>query len=83
MEKENQHNRTSARIQYNQTVARLVDLCKKLDPRYLEAVAKRQEEADRKEEERRIREEAEQRRREEALQQQSVTMVWVCVKVER
>lgn len=70
--------RTSARIQYNQTVARLVELCKKLDPRYLEAVTKRQEEMKRKEEERLKREEEEQRRREESMRasmQQSVTKV--------
>ena len=70
--------RSAARIQYNQTVARLVELCKKLDPRYLEAVSKREEEMERKEEERLKREEEEQRRREESMlasMQHSVTKV--------
>ena len=56
MEKENSRSRDDARKQYNKTVLKLVEMCKKLDPRYSEAVTKRQEEMARKEEEKQRRE---------------------------
>lgn len=75
MEKENNRNRDDARKQYNQTVLKLVDMCKKMDPRYAEAARKRQEETERKEAEKKIRLEEEKRRREEEMLSKMETCV--------
>lgn len=75
MEKENNRNRDDARKQYNQTVLKLVDMCKKMDPRYAEAARKRQEETERKEEEKKLRLEEEKRRREEEMLSKMETCV--------
>ena len=80
MEKENNKNRDDARKQYNQTVLKLVDMCKKLDPRYNSAVKQRQEEMAKKEEEKKQRLLEEKRRREEELKASMATCVTeVCV----
>ena len=75
MEKENSKNRDDARKQYNQTVLKLVEMCKRMDPRYTEAVKKRQEENQRKEGERERRREEEKRRRDEEMKEKMKTCV--------
>ena len=75
MEKENNKNRDDARKQYNQTVLRLVELCKLLDPRYDSAVKQLQEEMEKKEEEKRQREEEERKKREEEMKASMATSV--------
>lgn len=75
MEKENSRKREDARKQYNQTVLRLVEMCKKFDPRYADAVKKRQEEELQREEDKKKRQEEERRRREEELKEKMQTSV--------
>ena len=43
MEKENSRSREEARQQYNTTVLKLVELCKRLDPRYKKALEMKKE----------------------------------------
>ena len=57
MEKENSRSREEARQQYNTTVLKLVELCKRLDPRYKKALEMKKEKEEKLEEEKRRREE--------------------------
>ena len=50
MEKENSKSRDDSRKQYNATVLRLVEMCKKQDPRYQEAMKSEKEQRERQKE---------------------------------
>ena len=75
MEKENSQKRSNARVQYNQTVSRLVSLCKQLDPRYEVVLQEREEEERKREEEKQRREESQQQKREEEMMAKMQTCV--------
>ena len=81
MEKENNQKRSNARVQYNQTVSRLVSLCKQIDPRYEIVLQEREEKEKKREEEKKRREEVQQQKREEEMiqkMQACVTEVGEC-----
>ena len=75
MEKENSQKRSNARVQYNQTVSRLVSLCKQLDPRYEVVLQEREEEERKREEEKQRREESQQQKRAEEMMAKMQTCV--------
>lgn len=75
MEKENTKSRDDSRKQYNSTVSRLVDFCKKLDPRYASVVELEKQERERKEEEAKRRQEEAKMKREEELRRSMTTGV--------
>ncbi|KAK8806751.1 hypothetical protein WA588_005553, partial [Blastocystis sp. NMH] len=67
MEKENNKSRDDSRKQYNAVVLRLVETCKKQDPRYQEAIKSEKEQRERREAEQRERQKEAKLRREEEL----------------
>ncbi len=78
MEKENNKSRDDSRKQYNAVVLRLVETCKKQDPRYQEAIKSEKEQRERREAEQRERQKEAKLRREEELRgkmQTGVTQV--------
>lgn len=75
MEKENSKSRDDSRKQYNATVLRLVETCKKQDPRYQEAMKTEKEQRERREAEQRERQKEAKLRREEELREKMRTGV--------
>ena len=75
MEKENSKSRDDSRKQYNAVVLRLVETCKKQDPRYQEAIKSEKEQRERREEEQRERQKEAKLRREEELREKMQTGV--------
>lgn len=75
MEKENSKSRDDSRKQYNAVVLRLVETCKKQDPRYQEAIKSEKEQRERREAEQRERQKEAKLRREEELREKMQTGV--------